>query len=222
MEQWEQWFREFMKNWFDALVDSLSRLEGTSKDQFETAFSEFDERAIEGFSEAWGDLSKSNQIKKEVANSLDAIKDPSQEQISFLRNWLEVLMTTIEKQDENVRAELLSTCGAACAGHATESFKKIWNKSDNLKEFLDNMNAEMCDGGNFYHYINENTIEITYPKCLCPIVGFGLISSPMLCNCSSAWLKTNMEVTLGRTAHLQQLHTVLSGEKTCDFRITLR
>lgn len=210
-----------MKNWFDALAESLSRLEGASKNQFETAFREFDEQAIEGFAEAWRDLSKSNQIKKQVTNALDAIKEPSQEQMSFLRNWLEVLMTTIEKQDENVRAELLSTCGAACAGHATDSFRKIRKKSDDLKDFLANMNAEMCDGGNFYHYVDENTVEITYPKCLCPIVGFDLISSPMLCNCSRAWLKTNMEAALEKPVDVQRIFTALDGKKSCSFKITL-
>jgi hypothetical protein len=221
MDQWEQWFKEFMKNWFDALAESLSRLERPSREQFESAFSEFDEKMIEGFSEAWRELGKSDQVKRQVANSLDAIKEPSQEQMSFLRNWLEILMNTIEQQDESTRRELLSTCGAACAGHATESFMKIWKKSDNLRDFLDNMNAEMCDGGNFYHYVDENTIEIAYPKCLCPIVGFDLISSPMLCDCSRAWLKTNMEAALEKPVDVQRIYTALEGKKSCSFKITL-
>jgi hypothetical protein len=221
MSQWKQWFRGFLSNWLDVLAMSLSKLDDGTRKQFEATLSTFSSPEIEGFGEAWSKLENPESVKEQVEKVLSSIDDPSQAQKDSLKEWMSILMSTIEEQDENTRAQLLGVCGEACAGHATDSFKKLWESSGNLKEFLENMNTQMCEGDNVYRYVDENTIEIAYPRCLCPIVGFGLVENPTLCNCSSSWLKTNFEATFGKSAEVQRIDTVLNGHSSCSFKVTM-
>jgi predicted hydrocarbon binding protein len=130
-------------------------------------------------------------------------------------------MNTIEDQPAELREKLLSVCGGACASHAVDSFKKVWSESSSMTEYLESLNNQLCEGDEVYRYVDENTIEVAYPRCLCPIVGFDLIKSPTLCNCSSSWLKTNFEATLGKNAEVKRISTALSGNSTCSFKIIL-
>ena len=221
MSQWEQWFKGFIKNWFYSLAERLNKFDEDTRTQFEAALSKFESKEIEGFTDSWSDLNNPKSVKEQVGIVLDLIEEPSKEQLTSLKDWFSILMATIEQQQEDVRAQILSLCGETCAIWATDTFKKIWSDSDNLKEFLQKMNTQMCEGDNVYRYVNENTVEIAYPKCLCPIVGFDLISSPMLCNCSSSWLKTNFEATFGKHVDVKRINTVLNGSSSCSFMVRL-
>ncbi len=222
MSQWEQWFRGFMKNWLTALADSMSRLDESTRAQFKSAFKKFQSSEIEGFSEAWMNLDDPGSVKTSVLEVLDGIEEPSPEQMGELKEWLSILMATIEKQEPETRARILSVCGEACAGHATDGFKKNWAESEGLKDFLQKMNANVFQGQELLRCVDEKTIEVSYPKCLCPIVGFGLIDTPTLCNCSSSWLRTNFEAAFGESAEVEKVDTVLAGSSCCSFKVTMK
>jgi predicted hydrocarbon binding protein len=221
MSKWQQWFKGFLNNWFNALADSLSSLDDTRRKLFEESLGSFTSLEIVDFSDAWDDLETPDSIKQKVTAALDAFEEPSKEQMGALKEWFTVLINTIEEQPQEIREKLLSVCGSACAGHAIDAFKKVYSESNNLEEYLQNLNTKLCKGEDVYRYVSENTIEVAYPRCFCPIVGFKLITSPILCNCSSSWLKTNLEATLDKTVEVRKISTALSGNSTCSFKIKL-
>ena len=222
MSQWKQWFGGFLRNWLDALAVSLSKLDAAQQNQFQSALSTVQMPGVDGFAAAWSDLSIPEHVQTTIAEVLGSIEEPDDQQMKSLKTWFTVLMNTIEKQDTKTRNGLLATCGAACASHATNAFREIHTESKDLTDFIQKANEKLCEDEAFYHYVDESTIEIRYPRCLCPLVDQGLISSPVLCGCSSSWLKTNMEAALERPVDVRRINTALDGESSCKFEIMLK
>lgn len=205
------------------MAESLSRLDDDDRARFESAFKEadFPSSKFQGFGEAWNDLHNPELVVKQTSDALDAVDTPSDDDFGYLRAWFSVVMNQTERLPPGTRFQVLSSCGEACASGVAPRFVDIWSETGDLKEFTKRLNKRLGEGQDLYEYVDENTIEVTYPKCFCPLVGFNLVDVPTLCSCSSAWLKSNLQGALLRTTEVERLGTVLEGEKTCRFRLIL-
>ena len=146
---------------------SIGKLEDNQRTQFQDTLLRVKIPNVDGFVAAWTDLSNPETVKAEIACAFKEIDDHTPEQMDALKGWFTILMDTIDKQDSTTRSKLLSTCGQACASGATLVFKKIWVESKDLKYFLQKIDEQLCEGDDFYRYVDENTIEIAYPRCPC-------------------------------------------------------
>ncbi|TFF95605.1 hypothetical protein EU546_02965 [Candidatus Thorarchaeota archaeon] len=223
MPQWQQWFRGFATKWFESIAESLSNVDDDSRAEFEQAFQDasFPTSEFAGFGEAWTDLSSPGSVMKRVSAVLDAVDAPSDYDFEYLRTWFSIVMEQTEQLPPDTKSELLSGCGEACASGVAPRFEEIWSQTGDLEEFAGVLNKELGEGNDLYRYVDENTLEVTYPKCFCPLVGFKLVETPTLCNCSNAWLKSNLQGALLRTAEVERLESVLSGGNACRFRVNL-
>ncbi len=74
--------------------------------------------------------------------------------------------------------------------------------------------ADIIESGHVY--------EIGYPRCLCPVVESGFAQSAVHCECSrQSCLYVFHTLMPDKDIQVTTLHTVLSGEKECRFRVVI-
>ncbi len=140
--------------------------------------------------------------------------------IDSLKQWFSGLMEGLQEVDEETRKKILAKCGQACAqAHSVEIFKKAWENSNDIDNFLENLNQQF--GEVKYERKNDDTLSVTYPRCFCPLVNLGFVNSPSLCDCSPSWLKENFETVLDKPVTVISEETVSRGGKACRFTVTI-
>ena len=137
----------------------------------------------------------------------------------FLKEWFSGLMEGIERLNDETWPKLLEMTGRACARvHAVELFEKTWEDSNNIDDFIININESMDE--KIFKKIDDNTLSVTYLACKCPLVNMNLVNSPLLCNCSPNWLMENFETIFGKPVTVKTEKTILRGDKSCNFTIS--
>ena len=137
----------------------------------------------------------------------------------FLKEWIETLLESMEKNlDEDTRKKVMQHCGRFCArAHALEMFQGLKTKTNNLDEFLEKLNATIP--GVTWKKEDEETITVEYEKCFCPLHHTGLVDSSTQCNCSTGWVKENMEDYFEKEVKVTLEQSVLQGYPSCKFTI---
>ena len=220
MSQWEQWFRGFLKGWFAGVIKGLSQLEESTRSNVigNVMNIEPTSSAISMFSEAWKDFRGESEVVSQIHDSLDAISDLDDETRAYLNKWMESFLESLKNADGTTITDVLKFSGQMCAeAHAQNLFIDLWKEHGELEPFTIALNERMGQGHNLFRVKDNNTIEVTYPQCYCPLVNFGLIKIPILCNCSSFWLKSNFETVLGKQVTVDKKGSVLSGTEQCRF-----
>ena len=139
---------------------------------------------------------------------------------SFLKEWFSGLIEGIEKLNDETWPQVLEMTGRACAHvHYGELFKKTWESTKNVDNFIVKINEAM--GEEIYKKLDNNTLSVSYSKCKCPLVRYGLIDSPLLCECSPNWLMGNFETIFGKSVSVITEKTILRGAKNCHFVISI-
>ncbi|MBN1330289.1 MAG: hypothetical protein JXA54_12515 [Candidatus Heimdallarchaeota archaeon] len=137
----------------------------------------------------------------------------------FLADWIKILMESInENVDNETRQKIFAKTGSYCAqAHAKELFITIKNSTSDFNEFLVQINEKMK--GTTWEQIDSNTLRVTYERCYCPMINFGLYKTPVQCNCSIGWLKENLEMVLDKKVNVKLDESVLNGGTKCFFTI---
>ena len=137
----------------------------------------------------------------------------------FLKDWIETLLESLEKNlDDDTRKKVMQHCGRFCARcHALEMFQDLKGKTENLDEFLEKLNSTV-QGVNWTK-VDDSTVTVEYEKCFCPLHQAGLVDSSTQCNCSTGWLKENMEDYFEKEVEVTLEQSVLQGYPTCKFAI---
>lgn len=131
----------------------------------------------------------------------------------FFKEWIETLL---ENLDEDTRKKVLQHCGRFCANqHSIELFKKLKDDTKNLEELVTKLNEDIK--GTKWTIIDENSLEVEYERCFCPLHSTGVVNSPTQCNCSTGWLKENLELYLEKDVDITLQHSALQGFPTCKF-----
>jgi hypothetical protein len=224
MAAWEQWLRDFMRGWFAGLVDGIWDLSQEDRNQLisslQMVVTEFDE--FQPFLGAWSSMEDRDRIKKDLHASLDHIGDFDNKTKHFFQIWFGALISGVKEIDPESVSLVFKYTGEKCAeSFAKNTFLETWKESQSLESFIGGLNQKIGDGAELFQIIDESTIEATYPRCFCPLVDFGLISSPLICNCSNSWLESNFKDAMGKSVLVDRLESVRGGSDKCRFRIKL-
>ena len=137
----------------------------------------------------------------------------------FLAEWLKTLLDSMDKNlDEETRLKIFKETGTFCAkAHATELFKEIKTKTNDVKQLMSMLNEKLK--GTTWEVVDDGKLKVTYERCFCPIVGYGLHKSEVQCDCSIGWLKKNLEILFNKDVAVELAESVLRGGSKCEFLI---
>ncbi|MFX1368592.1 MAG: hypothetical protein ACFFAY_08350 [Promethearchaeota archaeon] len=222
MTAWEQWLRDFMRSWFGGLVDGIWDLEKEDRNRLisslQMVVTEFDE--FKPFLIAWMNIEDRNKLKQDIQASFDSITEFDNKAKHFFQIWYGALILGVQELETASVGLVFRYTGEKCAeSFAKSTFLETWKESQSFESFIAGLNQKIGDGAELFQIIDDNTIEATYPRCFCPLVDFGLVSSPLICNCSDSWLKSNFKSAMRKDVVVDRLESVRSGSDKCRFRI---
>lgn len=143
------------------------------------------------------------------------------EEGELLRKWLETLMAGLEAAvDERTRAEVMESCGRACARHHgdMEKARAITCSVQEIGEWLAELNRQVLWCGSWVR--DGETITSVCEKCGCPLVRAGLVElSPTFCNCSQGWGKAVFGTVSGRPVEVELKQAIGRGDPVCEFTV---
>ncbi len=139
----------------------------------------------------------------------------------FLAEWLKTLLESMDKNlDEETRLKIFKETGTFCAkAHATELFKEIKTQTNDINELMTMLNEKLK--GTTWELVDDGKLKVTYERCFCPIVGYGLHKSEVQCDCSIGWLKKNLEILFNKDVAIKLVDSVLRGGSKCEFLVDI-
>ncbi len=138
----------------------------------------------------------------------------------FMSFWFRGLTSGLERVDASAREAILSECGKACARSYTAAvFMQARRNSDGMSGFLTALASSFP--GARYELIGADRIRVLYSECGCDLVESGLVTSPLLCECSAHNLRENFEQALERPVSVTLERSILQGASECEFLVSL-
>lgn len=139
----------------------------------------------------------------------------------FLKDWFQAFMDGLNSEaTEETKANLMEYCGRACArNHAVELFQRIKKNTNNLDEFLIEINKAIQ--GTKWEKMDDHILSVEYEQCFCPLVTTGLVrvDLPTRCFCSLGWLKENLELVLEKPVNISLEKSFAKGDSLCKFKV---
>jgi hypothetical protein len=138
----------------------------------------------------------------------------------FMSFWFSGLISGLESVDGPARETILHECGRACARSYTAAvFREAKEGSADMNAFLAALAERFPDAT--YELLNDETIRVRYGKCACDLVETGLVTSPLICDCSAQNLKENFEQALERPITVTLESSLLRGAAQCELLVSL-
>jgi hypothetical protein len=138
----------------------------------------------------------------------------------FMTYWFSGFAEGLASIDETARQTVLHACGAACARSYTAAlFQQTWQASTSLEDFLTRLAASFPEA--VYEPVEPGLIQVRYSRCACDLVCLGLVTSPLLCECSAQNLKSNFTSALSHPVDVTLQTSILRGSPTCEFLVRL-
>ena len=167
-----------------------------------------------------GDVSKLKSTSKPQGLVSKLLSEGNQEAIHFLRHWVSGLMNGLESIDRTARKTILRECGKGCAeSYTIEVFRNARAQSADLEHFLGILAAKFPEAR--YELLTPSTIRVCYTYCACDLVKWGLVKSPLICECSAFNLQENFEQAWGIGAHVTLETSILEGAPECVLVVSL-
>ncbi len=144
--------------------------------------------------------------------------DPELER--FMTYWFSGLVRGLESVNQQSRETILAECGKACGrSYTIQVFQDARRHSADLNAFLDHLATSFPEAT--YERLDAHTIRVTYVRCECDLVKCGLVSSPILCECSAHNLQENLQQSLGTPVSVTIETSILGGDPQCVFLATM-
>jgi predicted hydrocarbon binding protein len=126
-----------------------------------------------------------------------------------------------KKTSKNCAQTIMENCGRMCIGKSTlKRAMELKKTANDLDEFLNKLNKQGIGGG--YLQRKGKQIIARYDRCYCGWVSKSKDPIPLTyCFCSAGWYKELFEKSLGRSANVTVIQSIISGAKTCRFIIDL-
>jgi hypothetical protein len=149
------------------------------------------------------------------------LPEPDEELKQFMRFWFSGLMSGLGSVDESAREAILRECGKACACSYTAGvFREAKRNSVGMKAFLASLASSFPSSS--YELLGDDRIRVRYSNCACDLVETGLVTSPLLCECSAHNLRENFEQALERPVSVTLERSILRGASECELLVRLR
>lgn len=114
--------------------------------------------------------------------------------------------------------DVMRKCGGSClTKEVIDLAKNIYEKSDDISQFLASMN-DIGIGGKNLHIENGKVIAI-YKNCYCDIPYKTQNLNPLYCQCSAGWFQHLFSEVLGKPVSVKKVDTITNGAKECTFEI---
>jgi hypothetical protein len=138
----------------------------------------------------------------------------------FMTHWFSGLIEGLESVNQESRETILTECGKTCArSYTLQVFQDARQHSTDLDTFLGHLATRFPEAA--YERLDAHTIHVTYIRCECDLVKCGLVSSPILCECSARNLQENFYHSLGTPVLVTIEASILGGDPQCVFLVTL-
>ncbi len=147
------------------------------------------------------------------------MNDPATAGCQFLGYWFSGLMAGLAEIDEPARRHVLHECGKACAcSYTAQVFREARQNSADEDSFLENLSRRFPEAR--YERLDAHTLRVTYTQCACDLVTLGLVTSPLLCECSAANLRENLAQAVGAPASVTVESSILRGGSRCVLMVS--
>ena len=138
----------------------------------------------------------------------------------FMTYWFSGLLNGLGEVDQKARETILRECGKACAhSYTVQVFQDAKRHSADMDTFLAQLAVKFPEAT--YEKTDSHTIRVSYDRCECDLVKCGLVTSPIICECSAHSLKENFERSLGTPVAVAIESSILRGEPCCAFLVSL-
>lgn len=138
----------------------------------------------------------------------------------FMTYWFAGFAEGLASLDAPARKTLLDACGRACARSYTAArFQEAWKNSAGMADFLAALSLSFPEA--VYELVHPGLVRVRYRRCACDLVQLGLITSPLLCDCSAQNLQSNFAGALGKEVTVRPESSILRGAEECTFVVTL-
>jgi predicted hydrocarbon binding protein len=136
----------------------------------------------------------------------------------FKEAWISTLMRAMEEQlGEQVRSQLMESCGRACARRSSV-MKTAQSCEGDVGRLVKTLAGFLGEGTT----LKGNIVQLKYPKCYCELVADGPARLPdVYCHCSEGWVKEMFEAAAQKKVQVETLQTIKRGADSCRFRITI-
>jgi predicted hydrocarbon binding protein len=155
---------------------------------------------------------------EEKPSPASAPENPCAGAMGYARHWVKDLIDQADAQlTEPQRKALLEARGRSCA--KAGAAQRAAPFRGRLDAFLADLQAHM---GKDAAQRAGDVVEVTYPRCFCPLVSdFQEPLSASYCFCSAGWLKEVYETVSGRPVTVEIVETVKRGGQRCRFHVKL-
>lgn len=133
-------------------------------------------------------------------------------------DWFNMLIESVDSLPFETKKEVIKGCSAA-------HFIAI-NMEDILKRYIGDVHSFIKfleSEWNWSVKINEKERVIyadeNKSQCVCPIVKFCEIKTPLMCNCSEGFAEKMFSKVLQRNVNAKVINSVLNGDKSCVYEI---
>jgi len=160
----------------------------------------------------------SNEIYDDITLKIGGLSEkPS---IAKQGKYIKALLEELSSRCGIETAEkIMRSCGHQCLSDKTiKTVKALYEKSENVPEFLKLLNDNHIGGGNLH--MKDNKIIGVYDMCYCGIPKATKSMPPEYCECSAGWLEKLFSSAFEKEVTVKKIYTILKGDDKCTFEIT--
>ncbi len=139
------------------------------------------------------------------------------------KEYFQILEKGISKLGQSERAKVFKGCALNCVKDTV--MKEMRRQFEECGCSLD---AQYTKYGNTQYFfaniiVPGHVYEMGYPRCFCPMVAKGFVTSDIHCECSRQSIIYVLSNLLpDKEIEVEQLSTVLSGAEKCTFKVTIK
>ena len=116
--------------------------------------------------------------------------------------------------------DTMHKCGGCClSSNAIKKAKKLYEKAENLSDFLVAINEADIGGKNLH--ISDGKIIAKYKKCYCNIPKKVGNMNKQYCECSAGWYKSLFTQVFEKEVTVKIMDTIVNGASECTFEISI-
>lgn len=132
-----------------------------------------------------------------------------------------IMSELVRTCDEETVARIMKSCGRQCIPKRYISqAKSIFEKSDDIEDFLANLNETRIGGGQLH--LRDGKIIGIYDKCYCGLVKRLKGLSSLYCYCSAGWYEQLFSSVFQKPVEVEKIATIPDGADHCEFEISFQ
>lgn len=147
----------------------------------------------------------------------------TKENDEFIKEFYKILEGSIGMLPQNIREELYRPCGRNCANKFA-----LMEQKRQFEECNGDLDLQYERYGKTEYFFADtiekgHIYEIGYPaeECLCPLVAEEIATTSVHCECSRQSILYVLRTLMpDKKFKIELMHSVLTGEKECRFRLT--